>query len=89
MKKNAFLKIFLLVIAAISLAVYSSNIWDGDESTAQMPAIVEAFYDHLTLPVLSDNNIRLYLNFEDDFSQSKIFYIGMHEKSPPRPSCLI
>ena len=85
MKKNIFLKIILFLIVALSVATYTSNIWDDDEANA-FPAfaIVDFFpYGHLTSAILRGDGLFLPARPDFDLSQSKIFYIKMHEKSPP------
>ena len=86
MKRNFFLKIIVLFVLAISVAIYTSNILDDDEfSTGTILAIAEPFlYDYLNQALLFDRGTALYSHQPAScLTASKIFYIKMHEKSPP------
>ena len=84
MKKNTLFKILLLVVLVLSFATYTYNFLDDDDASASLLAIFNySPYEYLMAAVLSENGAFLPLNYVCDLSPSKIFYIRMHEKSPP------
>ena len=91
MKESGFLKFFLVMMAVASLAICVSSLCDDEDLRIEPACALDNLhlYDQLTLRDLFTGSISVNSESDVVLKESIIFYLEMHEKSPPALFSLI